>query len=202
MTTVKDTESNTRVDLVRDAWSLTIDDTILRGGGSQPVNVNTRAGEVSYEYEISGYRIQVTYSLAAKWKFVGKQIKVLRAPGAKFTIHKVVPWDLTLRNAVNSDFVPSAYVPQLGRTIEQSRNSLPAKDFGGLLRFSRDTGAMVTVQNPFLAVERNGQDLTIAYEPEMEWNQAWGTFASDMACFGSYRLTGRRMPREMARYAP
>jgi hypothetical protein len=198
LTAVKDAESKAHVDLVRDAWSLAMDGTILRSAGSQPVSVNTHAGEVSYEYEISGYRIQVTYKLAANWRFVGKQIKVLRAPGSNFTIHKVVPWDLTLRNAVSSDYVPSAYVPQLGRTIEQSQSSLPAKDFGEFLRFSDDAGAMVTVQNPFLAVQRNGQELTIAYAPEMEWNQAWGTFASDMACLGAYRLSGRRMPREMA----
>jgi hypothetical protein len=198
MTTVKNAESNTRVDLARDAWSLTIDDTILRSGGSRPVSVKTQAGEVSYEYENSGYRIQVTYSLATNWKFVGKQIKVLRAPGLTFSVHKVVPWDLTLRNAVKSDYVPSAYVPQLGRTIEQSRTSLPAKDFGEFLRFSEDAGVMVTVQNPFLAVQRNGQDLTISYEPEMEWKQAWGKFSSDMACLGAYHLSGSRMPREMA----
>ena len=198
LTSVKDIESNTRVDLARDAWSLTIDNTILRSGGSQPVSVNTRSSEVSYEYEISGYRIQVTYSLAANWKFVSKQITVLRAPGLQFTVHKVVPWDLTLRNAVKSDYVASAYVPQLGETIEQSRTSLPAKDFGGFLRFSDDAGAMVTVQNPFLTLQRNGQGLTIAYEPEMEWKQAWGTFSSDKACLGAYHLSGRRMPREMA----
>lgn len=198
LTRVKDTESKASFDLARDSWSLTIDSTVLRSGESQPIVVNSRAGEVSYEYEISDYRVQVTYSLANNWRFVGKQIKVLRAPGSTFTVHKIVPWDLTLRNAVSSDYVPSAYVPQLGRTIEQSRNSLPAKDFGGFLRFSDDTGAMATVQNPFLAVQRNGQDLTIAYEPEMEWNQAWGIFSSDMACLGAYRLSGRRMPREMA----
>jgi hypothetical protein len=198
LVSIKDAASGARVDVARDAWSLAIGDTVLRSGDQQPSVAKTKAGEVSYDYEISGYRIQVTYRLGATWSFVGKQIKVLRAPNANFTVHRVVPLDLTVRNAVISDYVPSTYVPQFGGTIEQSRKSLPGKDFGEFLRLAGNEGALLAVQNPFLEVQRDGQSVTVAYAPEMEWRQAWGAFASDTACIGAYRLSGNRKPREMA----
>jgi len=198
LVSIRASESGARVDLAQDAWSLVLDDRTLRSGDGTPQISKTAAGTIAYDYELSGYRIQVTYMLGAGWKFVSKQIKVLHAPSATFTVHRVVPWDLTVRNAVNSDYVPSTYAPQFGGTIAQSRQFLPGKDFGEFLRLAGDEGALLTVQNPFLDVERKGQSLTVGYAPEMEWQQAWGEFESDIACVGSYRLSGRRMPREMA----
>ena len=189
--------SGVRVDLALDAWSLAIDDTVLRSEDSHPSIAKSNPGEVSYDYEFPGYQIQVIYKLGADWRFVSKQIKVLHAPEASFTVHRVVPWDLTVRNPVNSDYVPSTYVPQLGGTIAESRKHLPGKDFGEFLRLAGDQGALLTAQNPFLEVKRDGQSVTVAYAPEMEWQQAWGVFESDIACIRAYRLSGRRMPREM-----
>ncbi len=197
LVTVVDTESGARIDLARDAWSLAIDDSVLRSGDLKPSFAKTKAGSIAYEYETSGYRIQVSYGLGANWRFVSKQISVVHAPNTKFTIHRVVPWDLTVRDEVNSDYVPSTYVPQFGGTIEESRKRLPGKDLGEFLRLAGGGGALLTVQNPYLAVLRDGQSVTIGYTPEMEWQQAWGEFASDTACIGAYRLSGRRKPREM-----
>ena len=197
LASIKDAASGAEFDLVQDAWQLSIDNSILRSGELHPKIAKTGPDEVSYDYEIAGYRIQVTYKLAADWTFVSKQIKVLQSPNENFTIHRIVPWDVTVGNSVSSDFVPSTYVPQLGRTIAQSRSHLPDKDFGEFLRLPNDQGALLVVQNPFLAVQRNGQSVAISYSPEMEWHQQWGTFASDIACVGTYRLSGRRMPREM-----
>ena len=197
LVTVVDTESGARIDLARDAWSLAIDDNVLRSGDLKPSFAKTKAGSIAYEYETSGYRIQVSYRLGASWRFVSKQISVVHAPNTKFTIHRVVPWDLTVRDEVNSDYVPSTYVPQFGGTIEESRKRLPGKDLGEFLRLAGGGGALLTVQNPYLAVLRDGQSVTIGYTPEMEWQQAWGEFASDTACIGAYRLSGRRKPREM-----
>lgn len=198
LVSVVDTESGARIDLARDAWSLAVDDNVLSAGDLKPSFAKTTAGDIAYEYETSGYRIQVTYRLGAGWRLVSKQISVLHAPNAKFTVHRVVPWDLTVRDEVISEYVPSTYVPQFGGTIEQSRKSLPGKDLGEFLRLANDEGALLAVQNPYLAVQRDGQSVTIGYAPEMEWQQAWGEFASDTACIGAYRLSGHRKPREMA----
>jgi hypothetical protein len=194
---IEDIASRTQVEIKRDAWSLRIDGTALRSEDSQPALLRTGKDEVSYNYEVSRYRIQVSYKLDAEWGFVSKQIKVLVAPKPNFRVDEIVSWDLTVGNTVTSDYVPSSYLPQFGETIEQSRNALPAKDFGEFLRFSANEGALLTVQNPYLVVKRNGQSVILGYAPDMEWQQAWGTFASDPACIGAYRLSGRRKSREM-----
>jgi hypothetical protein len=195
---VEDLASHARIDIARDAWSMVIDAATLRSAEAQPAISKAADGEIAYIYELQGYQIQVIYRLKPEWRFVGKQIKVVRAPNVIFTVHRVVPWDLTVQSAVISDFVPSTYVPQFGATIEESRKFLPGKDFGEFLRFAENGGTMLVVQNPYLEVLRNGQSLTIGYAPEMQWQQAWGEFESDMSCIGAYRLTGRRNPREMA----
>ena len=98
---------------------------------------------------------------------------------------------------MQSDFVPSVYVPQFGATLDHSRKSLPGKDYGEFLRFGDGNGAFLSVQNPFLEVNRDGASITISYAPEMEWQSSWGEFASDIACIGAYRLTGIHNAREM-----
>jgi hypothetical protein len=198
LVSVVDTESGAQINLVRDAWLLSTDDSVLRSGDSSPSYAKTSDGNVAYIYQTSGYRIQVTYRLEPTWKFVSKQIRVMHAPNAEFTVHRVVPWDLTVRDEVTSDYVPSTYVPQFGSTIEQSRKRLPGKDMGEFLRLAGDEGALLTIQNPYLAVRRDGQAVTVSYEPEMEWQEAWGNFSSDVACIGAYRLSSHRKPREMA----
>jgi hypothetical protein len=75
--------------------------------------------------------------------------------------------------------------------------SLCDKDYGAFLRLSKQTGLMLLVQNPFLDVVRDGQSVSLAYAPEMQWNKEWGKFVTDTACIGPYRQTGQRFPREM-----
>ncbi len=194
---VEDTTSHSRIDIARDAWSMVINDTTLSGTGVKPAINETVKGEISYSYELQGYQIQAVYRIKPGWRFVSKALKVLRAPARQFTVRRVVPWDIEARSTVVSDYVPSTYVPQFGESIEQSRKSLPGKDFGEFLRLADNDGALLTIQNPYLEVKRNGQSITIGYAPEMQWEQAWGNFASDTACIGAYRLSGRRKPREM-----
>src|ERR1700751_3524199 len=173
---ITDVASGINLKLAGDAWSMIVDDNQLRSGDATPSLVRTDAAHAAYDYQISGYRIRVTYSLEGHWKFVAKQIHVLQSPRGHFTVHRVVPWEVTVGNPIVGDFVPSAYVPQFGKSIEESRKSLPGKDFGELLRFSGDEGAMLVVQNPYLEVERNGQSVVTDYVPEMEGRQERGNF--------------------------
>jgi hypothetical protein len=197
LVSIKDVESGIQVDLARDAWSLALDNRTLRSEDGRPEIKKTATGDIAYDYELSGYRIRVTYRLRAGWRFVGKQIEVVGSPKATFTVHQVVPWEITVRNTVTSDYEPSTYLPQFGKNIAQSGKFVPGKDFGEFLRLARNSGAMLVVQNPFLEVHRDGQTVTVGYSPEMDWQQPWGDFESDTACIGAYRLSGRRVPREM-----
>jgi hypothetical protein len=193
----KDVRSAAPITITQDDWALVIDNSTLRSEDAQPKITKTAPGEITYDYELSGYRVQARYQLGPSWRFVSKQLRVLRTPGVEFTVHRVVPWDLVLQETVASAYVPSTYVPQFGATIEQSRKSLPGKDLGEFLRLANGHGLFLTVQNPFLEAEHGGQAASLGYTPEMSWRQSWGQFASDIACIGAYSLSRRRLPREM-----
>ena len=153
---VENLASHSGVGLARDAWSIVIDTMTLRSTGVQPEVRKVSDGEIAYTYDLEGYRVEVTYRLEPDWRFIGKQIRVLRSPNASFVVHRVVSWDMTAQSAVDSDFVPSIYTPQFGASIEESRKHLPGKDFGEFLRFAGNDGAMLTVQNPYLEVSGMG----------------------------------------------
>jgi hypothetical protein len=193
---VSDRGTGADVALTQDAWQLTIGGSTLKSDTAQPTCARGTTGQIIYHFQVSGYQIRVDYRLKPGWRFVSKQISIEHAPGSAYVVDEVAPWIVTVSNPVVSDFVPSTYAPQLGASIEQSRARLPGRDFGEFLRF-KDTGAMLVVQNPYLKVDRNGQSATVSYAPEMEWKQSWGEFQSDEASIGPYRLTGRRLPREM-----
>jgi hypothetical protein len=194
---VTDTASGARIDLSADEWSIALNGRALRSEDAKPVLRKSTEDEVVYEYDLPPYRVQVSYRMKPGWAFVSKQLRVAAAPAQSFTVDRVVPWELKSRTPVQSDFVPSVYVPQFGASLEQSRKSLPGKDYGAFLRLDGGRGAFLTVQNPFLAVQREGDSVSISYEPEMEWQSSWGEFTSDIACMGAYRLTGTRNPKEM-----
>ena len=194
---VTDIASGSRIDLKTDDWSITLDNRILRSEDAKPVVRKTADNEVTYSYDFSPCRIDAVYAIKTGWHFVSKQLRLECASGSKFTVHKVTPWELKIGTPVLSDFVPSVYVPHLGLSLDQSREKLPGKDFGEFLRFEDSRGTFLTAQNPFLEVQRDAQSISISYAPEMEWQSSWGTFASDIACIGAYRLTGTRNAREM-----
>ena len=199
LASVTDVASGTRIEIAADEWSMTIGDRKLRSEDATPVLHRTGNSEAVYEYDFSPYRVQAVYTIKPGWTFASKQLRVLSAPDESFRVNEVVPWVLTLKNPVQSDFVPSVYVPHFGATLDESRKSLPGKDYGEFLRFSDGKGAFLAVQNPFLEVHREGEAITISYKPEMQWESRWGEFASDIACIGAYRLTGIRNARELVK---
>ncbi|UWZ84142.1 alpha-amylase family protein [Occallatibacter riparius] len=194
---VADSASGSRIDLEQDAWSITLDGHKLRSQDAQHVQRSTGEHEVTYDFDLSPYKVRAVYQLKPGWNFVSKQVRIVASPSPKFVVEQVVAWDVKVKAEIESDYVPSVYTPQFGSTIEQSRKSLPGKDYGEFLRFADQSGALLTVQNPFLEVHRNGASVDISYAPEMEWQSSWGEFSSDLACIGTYRLTGSRNARQM-----
>lgn len=196
---VKDATSGSSISLSRDGWSLTIDGKTLRDSDAPPATRKQSNQSIAYDYTFPGFQIEVAYRLQPGWSFVSKEIKVLKAPRARFKVDSITVWDVQLGDAVASDYVPSTYAPQLGESIQQSRSRLPGKDFGVFLRLAGQRGAMLNAQNPYLRVQRSGQSVTLSYAPEMDWDQAWGAFQSDPGCISTYRLAGRRFAREMVK---
>src|SRR5438477_1312964 len=199
LVSVTDSGSKSRVDLSADEWSMRLGDRALRSQDANPTIRKAAADEVIYEYDLPPYRIEAFYSIKPGWNFISKQLRVKSIPGQSFTVSEVVPWDLRLKTQVQSEFIPTVYVPHFGATLEESRKSLPGKDYGAFLRFENSHGAFLTVQNPFLQVHREDESIIISYAPDMEWQSSWGEFTSDIASIGTYRLTGIRNAREMVK---
>ena len=190
---VKDIGSGVSSGFSADRWSLTLDGTTLRSTDAAPQIQKTGENEITYNYRISGYRMEAVYRLRPEWHFVTKQLRILDAPGGTYTVHRVTPIEMELTDAVLFSYVPSSYEPQVGQTTKRA----PGMDYGAFLRFPKDRGLMLVVQNPFLHIERQGQHVSATYAPEIAWQASWGGFASDIACIGPYRLSGQRLPREM-----
>jgi len=194
---VADAASHSSPQRMTDGWSAVVDDVTLRSGDSSPEMAQS-GQEVTYDYDLHGYRVEVAYRLQPGWRFVSKTIKVTHAPHPSYTVRKITPLSAVLATDVDSAYVPTSYLPQLGDTVEQTHANFPARDFGLFLRRqSTHDGLMLLVQNPFLKAEHLGRTVALSYEPQMAWDQAWGPFTADVACIGPYQLTGDTMPREM-----
>jgi hypothetical protein len=197
LTAVTETASGARIELSADEWSIRIGERTLRSTDATPAVRTSAENEVTYQYDLAPYQVDAVYTIKSGWDFVSKRLRLVSAPGESFRVNDVVPWRLKLATPVRSDFIPSVYTPQLGETLEQSRKTLPGKDYGDFLRFDTNNGAFISVQNPFLEVSREADDITVSYAPEMEWKSSWGIFTSDIGCLGVYRLSGKRNAHEM-----
>ena len=185
------------VDLTADRWSMEIDHDLLKSTDAEPRMEQVNESEIDYRYRISGYEVEVKYRLMPEWWFVSKQVRLVTAPRDAFVVRQVTAVDIEVKEAVEDVYVPSSYLPQLSKTVEQTRASTPTRDFGAFLRLKGGTGVMLTVQNPYLDVDHPGNGAKASYAPEMEWKRAWGAFETDVACLGLYRQSGKKLAREM-----
>ncbi len=198
MTEIRSSGSGETAHGLRDSWSLSIDDDRLDSQGTTPT-VRAGAGEITYVYRMAGYEVEVVYRLHPEWSFVTKELVVVHAPRARYTVHGVAPMLLDLDEAIADVRVPTSYTPQLGRTIAETHRALPGRDFGVFLRLGgeRHAGLMLLAQNPYLDVAHTDRSASVRYAPELRWDQSWGPFHSDAAVLRPYRVAGRQLPREM-----
>lgn len=195
---LEDLASHHQIHFASDEFSIEIDDAKVDSAPLRP-SVNMPGGnQVVYSYASGGYRFEVRYELQPGWRFISKQIAIVQAPHATFTVHRAEPVKFALGEAIQSSYIPGAYFPHFGETRKESRAEGHGSDYGAFVRFGREAGAMFLVQNPFLKASVNGKNVSLAYSPEIAWNSAWGEFATDAACIGVYSLSGERLPADMA----
>jgi hypothetical protein len=151
---------------------------------------------VTYSYQSGEYAVNAVYEIKPGWRFVSKQLQVVRTPNSSFVVSGVEPLRVAVAEAISSVFMPVTYLPQFGDP-DQWERQVQTHDFGAFLRFSPQRGLMLLAQNPFLEISRKGQRVELRYAPEMQWQSDWGPFVSDLACIGPYRLSGRRIPARM-----
>jgi hypothetical protein len=168
-----------------DGFSITVDGVTLTRNSAAPTFV-LKAGTVIYRYSARGYEVEVQYELKPGWRFVSKQLRVVKTPSGRFRVDRVELWHCRLSQPVQDIRIPRS-----------TRLRQPPNDYGLFLRFPGRNGLMALVQNPFLEAKREGNDFRISYSPEMDWNPQDGPFESDRGCIGLYRLSGREIPGAM-----
>jgi hypothetical protein len=177
----------------RFTWHIAKDEFAATLGGrsydSASLGTPSRKNEedrITFSYAADPYQLDVVYELRPSGRFVTKRLVVRSAPTGKFRLNEFTVFRNSVADMVRADSV-----------IRRARENLVTVDYGGFLRFDKSHGLLVTAQNPFLAFHREGQDFSISYKPDMEWDMAWGPFESDPGLLAPYELSGRTVPDKM-----
>jgi len=162
-----------------DTWAVGIDGrTVVPAKLGKPT-VTRGDTRIVYSFGSREPKIDVVYELRPGWRFVTKHLRV-HAPG-QYRVRSVTAFDAT----------PGAPVAD--------RLALHGGRYGMLLRFDKKVGMFACLQNPYnrISLDDSGGRLSLAYDPDMRWDAAFGPFESDRACLGTYALSGATFPARM-----
>jgi len=196
LTSVAASGSNEVIHFESDEFAVSIDGHRFESARLTPQVTSGPENRVTYRYQLGAYRVDAVYEIKPGWRFVSKQLQVVRTPHPSFVVSSVEPLRMAVTEAISSAFTPGTYLPQFGGGDEWKR-WIRTRDFVTFLRFSPHRGLILLAQNPFLEFSRDGQKVGLRYAPEMRWQSDWGPFLSDLACIGPYQLSGRRIPARM-----
>jgi len=168
-----------------DTFSLEVNDDVIKSADLAAKRSRRGKTSVVYAYDTGQWTVTVVYELKPGWRFVSKQLTVTSTDGSDYTVKRITLFDGKLRNEIGEAFELS------------SRPSLP---YGLSLRLKDEgnRGCFVLVQNPSTEYLAAGQNISAAYEPDMNWKSEQGAFPSDRLCIGPYRLTGNTFRHDMA----
>ena len=172
--------------LKEDGFRVVVDGTTLDSATLPKPRLSTQPGRAVYAYASGGYELTVTYEIQPSWRFVSKQLAIVKAPAAVYRVNEVQVFRNELLEPVADRFVPGS-----------RRDNLGTGDYGVFLRFTDKRGLLVAVQNPFLQVDGSGASFGVRYAPDMEWRSQDGPFVADRGLLAPYRQTGRVLPARM-----
>jgi hypothetical protein len=170
----------------RDAFSLTVDGTSYESENLAAPRLTQSGPVIRYRYPVSDVHVEVIYELRPGWRFLSKQVKVELPMNRRAHVNRVSVFRAGVTEPVRELYPCS---------MESAR--LKTRECGGFLRFDGSRGLLALVQNPFQTVTRSINDFEISYEPDMDWESAWGPFESDRGLLAPYTLTGRKQPATM-----
>jgi hypothetical protein len=146
--------------------------------------METKPARLTYRYTQDPYAIEVIYELRPGWGFLSKQIVITSAVSVPFHVDEVTALTVSLSAPVLDEL------------------KLAGGKWGSLCRFGGGESAsgppswalFVMLQNPFMAWQRDGVNISASYLPDMDWQPGYGPFASDRLCIGMVELGGTRFP--------
>src|SRR4051812_42285333 len=195
ITTLTDISIGRTYKLKEDGFRVVIDGVTLDSAVMSKPHQATEPGKVIYSWSSGGYALSVTYAIEPAWRFVSKQIAIVKAPAAVYRVNEVQVFRGELLETVADRFVPGS-----------RRENLGTGDYGVFLRFGDGRGLLAAVQNPFLQVDGTGAAFGVRYAPDMEWRSEYGPYVADRGLLAPYRQSGRvlpsRMPAEWAMPTP
>jgi hypothetical protein len=196
LVSITDRDSGFTVHFPRDEFSFLVDQGSFDSSSLPMPLVKQEQNGLAYYYQRRGYILRIFYEMRDDWRFITKRLQIIDAPSSTYTVKQIEPIRLSFNEKIEGTFTPTAYFPQFGPPSDDFH--LPTHNFGTFLHLGTGNGGlMLLVQNPFLAVTQTEQDTAVSYRPEMQWKKEWGSFSSDLAIIGPYRLSGRRIPAEM-----
>jgi len=186
LTALRDHEWNRPVAIASDAFSFSIDGHEIRSVELGSPTVSATPSSVRYSFTAPGYKIAIVYSLKSSWRFVSKRLIVSPWPGRRdFHVDQIQLWDVHFGEPNTSDYVArSRWYPQ----------GTPNRNYGIFERFPDRRGLFALIQNPFLAVNHDPSTYSLSYAPDMIWKASDGPLRSDVACIGTYILSGQSVP--------
>ena len=180
----KQLDSTIRFD--SDSFSLTVNDDVIESAGLTAKLSKHDKSTVIYVYETDKWTVTVVYELKPTWRFVSKQLMVTAKDGSDYNVKSIKMLEGKVRNEIRE-----VYELVAGRSRHYGL-SLRLKDEG-------NRGCFVLVQNPRTAYAAEGQSISAAYDPDMNWRSEHGAFPSDRLCIGTYKLTGNTFRSDMAK---
>ena len=177
---IHDVEMDKSVEFQDDESAINIDGEQIDTAQLQPSAIKQETGAVSYSYIIGSRHITVIYELKQGWRFIGKKLTISCEGKDEFRIGSVEVFRAKLINQVANELLIHRGSQGALLRLDESNNS--------------GYGIFLLIQNPFMNWVFNDQKISMSYQADMEWKASYGTFESDMACIGPYKLTGTKFP--------
>ena len=186
LTALHDKALNRTIPFSGDGFAATLDRATLDSAQFPAPMRSQGKNTVSYRYVLGPHVVTVTYELQTGWRFVSKQMTLDTTLGTDYRVKSLTPFRATLGTAVVEEL--------LSRDV--AADEAWDESFGTFLRFGGqpDYGLFFAVQNPFMNWHRDGQQVSVSYAPEMDWQPNYGPFPGDRVCVGPYGLSGHIFP--------
>jgi hypothetical protein len=181
-----DREAQSQYRFSHDGFSITLSGQKYKNEALPAPTRQTAQDRVIYSYTAGSYGLDIVYEVRPDWHFVSKQLVIRSAPDGNFTLGEIQLFDTATAETPQEDYV-----------IDRAKPALGTRSYGAFLRFPGSGGLLITAQNPFLEYHRNARIFSLSYQPEMEWNRAWGRFETDRGLIAPYRSHGPRLSKQM-----
>ncbi len=169
----------------KDEFSITVDGKKNDSEPISPDSVKKEKGRLVYIFEMAPFTIKVVYELKPGWRFISKQIFVKSPKGTEYRVNHLDAFLSVLTNPISSEY--RIYRGKYGAFVRLGGADSPESG-------NPTYGMFLVLQNPFVEWNLEGQNISLAYSPEMQWKSDYGDFVADRALIGTYKLSGTAFP--------